>query len=130
MPIEICRSVRRHSREVRRCGVVAREELLFYLDEVAKGDAAAEGGGGGDEVGQAAGRGVAVWVIGGSICDVVDDVLIVGVGLLLGFGVGVFGEDEGGEGGGLGGGGGGVLGQDGGTIGNAGTGSELVLDQL
>ena len=109
MSIEIRRPVRRHSSEVRRYGVIAREELLFYFDQVAEGDTAAEGGGGGHEVGQAAGGGVTVGVVRRRICDVVDKVLVVGVGELLGFGVGVFGVEEGGEVGGLGGGGGGVF---------------------
>jgi len=52
----------------------------------------------------------------------VDVVLVVGVGEFLGFGVVDFGEDEGGEGGGLRGGGGGVFGEDGGAVGDAGAG--------
>ena len=129
MSIEIPRPIRRQSSEVRRCGVIAREKLLFYLDEVAKGDAAAEGGGGGDEVGQAAGGRVAVGVVRGRICDIVDEVLVVRVVELLGFVVVNFGEDEGGEGGGLGGGGGGVFGEDGGAVGDAGASIRLGTDQ-
>ena len=49
-------------------------------------------------------------MVGGSVGDVVDEVLVVGVGQLLRLGVVDLGEDEGGEGGGLGGGGGGVFG--------------------
>lgn len=58
---------------------------------------------------------------GGVVGDVVDEVLVVGVGEFLGaVAVVDFGEDEGGEGGGLGGGGGGVFGEDGGPVGDAG----------
>ncbi len=49
-------------------------------------------------------------MVRGGVGDVVDVVLVVGVGELLGLVVGDFGEDEGGEAGGLGGGGGGVFG--------------------
>jgi hypothetical protein len=49
-------------------------------------------------------------VLGGGGGDVVDEVGAVGVGKLLGLGVRDFGQDEGGEGGGLRGGGGSVLG--------------------
>ena len=56
------------------------EELLFDFDEVAEGDASAEGGGGDDEVGEAAGGGIGVRVVGGGVSDVVDEVLVVGVG--------------------------------------------------
>ena len=54
--------------------------MLFDFDEVAEGDAAAEGGGGDDEVGETAGGGVGVRVVGGGVSDVVDEVLVVGVG--------------------------------------------------
>ena len=54
--------------------------MLFDFDEVAEGDAAAEGGGGDDEVGEAAGGGIGVRVVGGGVSDVVDEVLVVGVG--------------------------------------------------
>ena len=57
-----------------------------------------------------------------------DEVLIVGVGKLLGFRVVDFGEDEGGERGGLRGGGSGVLGEDGGAVGDTGAWTELALD--
>jgi len=63
-----------------------------------------------------------VRVFGGRVGDVVDVVLVVGVGEFLGFGVVDLGEDEGGEGGGLRGGGGGVFGEDGGAVGDAGAG--------
>lgn len=99
--------------------IVAREELLFDFDEVAEGDAPAEGGGGDDEVGKAAGGGVARGMVRRGVGDVVDEVLVVRVGEFLGFVVIDFGEDEGGEGGGLGGGGGGVFGEDGGSVGDA-----------
>ena len=83
-------------------------ELFLNLDEIAKGYATAKGRGGDDKVGQpAGGRGVRVF--GGSIGDVVDEVLVVGVGQFLRRGVVDFREDEGGEGGGLRGGGGGVF---------------------
>lgn len=57
------------------------------------------------------------WGVG----DVVDVVLVVGVGELLRLVVRNFGEDERGETGGCGGGGGGVFGKDGGAVGYAGT---------
>ena len=89
--------------------VVAGEELLFDFNEVAKGDAAAEVGGGYDEVGESACRG-GRRVLGGGIGNVVYKVVIVCVGQLLGGFVFDLGEDERGEGGGLRGGGGRVLG--------------------
>lgn len=52
----------------------------FDFDEVAEGDAAAEGAGGDDEVGEAAGGGVGGGVVRGGVGDVVDEVLVVGVG--------------------------------------------------
>lgn len=97
------------------------QELGFDLDEVAEGDAAAEAARGDDEVGEAAGGGVRRGgVVRGAVGDVVDEVLVVGVGELLRGAVVDFGEDEGGEGGGLGGGRGGVFGEDGGAVGDAG----------
>jgi len=97
--------------------------LDFY--EVAEGDAAAEGGGGDNEVGEAACGGIAGRVVRGGVGDVVDEVLVVRVGEFLGLVVLDFGEDEGGEGGGLGGGGGGVLGEDGDSVGDAGAGESV-----
>ena len=85
--------------------------MFLDLDEVAEGDAAAEVGGGDDEVGEAAGAGVGGRrMIGWGVGDVVYEVLVVGVGQFLWGAVVNFREDEGGEGGGLGGGRGGVLG--------------------
>lgn len=78
--VEIRGTVRRQVGEVRVVGLVPREELLFDLDEVAKGDAAAEGAGGDDEIGEAAGAGVGGGVVGRRVGDVVDEVLVVGVG--------------------------------------------------
>ena len=49
-------------------------------------------------------------MVGGSVGNIVDVVLVVGVGQLLGFVVVYLWEDERGEGGCLGGGGGGVFG--------------------
>lgn len=119
--VERRRAIRRETREIRLLGFVPAEELVLDLDEVGEGDAAAEGGGGDDEIGEAAG-GEAVRVLGGRVGDVVDVVLVVGVGELLGFGVVDFGEDEGGEGGGVRGGGGGMFAEDGGAVGDAGAG--------
>ena len=84
------------------------EELLFDFDEVAEGDAAAEAGGGDYEVGESAG-GRGGRVFGRRVGDVVDEVVIVGVGQFLRGFVLDLGEDEGGERGGLRGGGGCVL---------------------
>jgi len=117
--VEVRSAVRGQVGEIGVLRIVAREELLLDFDEVAEGDAAPEGGGGDDEVGEAAGGGVAGRVVRGGVGDVVDEVLVVRVGQFLGFVVIDFGEDEGGEGGGLGGGGGGVFGEDGGSIGDA-----------
>lgn len=83
--------------------MVAREELFLDLDEVAEGNAAAEIAGGDDEEGETAGGGGVGRVFRGSIRDVVDEVLVVGVGQFLRGGMADFGEDEGGERGGLGG---------------------------
>ena len=58
----------------------------------------------------------------GAVGDVVHEVGAGGVGLLLGGGVGDFGEDDGGELGDLGGGGGDVFGEDGDVVGYAGAG--------
>lgn len=97
------------------------QELGFDFDEVAEGDAAAEAARGDDQVGEAAGGGVfRGWVVRRAVGDVVDEVLVVGVGQLLRGAVVDFGEDEGGEGGGLGGGRGGVFREDGGAVGDAG----------
>ena len=109
-PIEVRRSVGRQRCKVRAVDIVAGEKLLFDFNEIAKRDPAAETAGGDDEVGEAAGGGGGGGVFRGRVGDVVDEVLVVGVGELLWGGVGDFGEDEGGERGGLGGGGGGVFG--------------------
>lgn len=88
------------------------EEAGAELDEETEGDAAVDGRGVGyDQVGEAAGGGLGGvgGVFGGGGGDVVDVVGAVGVGEFLRGGVVDFGEDEGGEGGGLGCGGGGVF---------------------
>ena len=54
--------------------------MFFDFNKITEGDAAAEVGGGDDEVGEAAGGGVGGWVIRGGVGDVVDEVLVVGVG--------------------------------------------------
>jgi len=110
LSIKTRRTICRHGCKIRTFRIIAREKLLLYFHQVAEGYAAAEAAGGDDEVGQAAGGGVGGGVVRGGVGDVVDVVLVVGVGELLGLVVGDFGEDEGGEAGGLGGGGGGVFG--------------------
>ena len=82
--IECRGAVGRQTREIRVFRLVPAEELVFDLDEVGEGDAPAEGGGSDDEVCEAAGGG-AIRVFGGGVGDVVDVVLVVGVGELLGF---------------------------------------------
>ncbi|KAI6747770.1 hypothetical protein HG531_008312 [Fusarium graminearum] len=72
------------------------QEALADLEEVAKGHATAERRVGDDEEGETAG-GWVVSVLGGRLGDVVDLVLAVGVGKLLGVRVFDFREDEGGE---------------------------------
>lgn len=101
--IEAPRAVVGHVGEVGRLDRESIEEALADLEEEAKGDAAPEAGLGDYEEGETASVGV-VRVVGGCFGDVVDVVGAVGVGELLGGGVLNFGEDEGGEGGGLGGG--------------------------
>lgn len=77
--------------------VVAREELLFDFNKKAKGDTAAEGGGGNYEISETAGRGVSGGIIRWSIGYIVDEVLIVSVGEFLRSAVVDFGEDDGGK---------------------------------
>lgn len=78
--------------------VVGRKETLLDLDEEAKRHAAAKVGFRDDEIGQAR-RGEGVGMVGGGSCvgDVVDQVLVVGIGELLRGVVGDLGEDDGGE---------------------------------
>ena len=78
--VEISGAVGGQGGEIGGVGGVAREELFLDLDEVAEGDAAAETAGGDDEEGEAAGGGGVGRVFGGGIGDVVDEVLVVGVG--------------------------------------------------
>lgn len=78
--VEVRRAVGGQGGEIGGVGGVAREELFLDLDEVAEGDAAAEAAGGDDEEGEAAGGGGVGRVFGGGVGDVVDEVLVVGVG--------------------------------------------------
>lgn len=79
-------------------GVVRSKEALLDLDEEAKGYAAAEISFRDDEIGQARRR-KGIGMVGGGSCvgDVVDQVLVVGIGELLRGIVGDLGEDHGGE---------------------------------
>lgn len=90
------------------------KEALADLEKVAKGHTAAQSGLGDDQEGETAGGGVIV--LGGRFGNVVDVVVAVGVRELLRGLVCDFGENEGGEGGGLRGGGGGALGKYGAVV--------------
>lgn len=89
-----------HVGKIARLGKLG-EEAPAHLDQVAKGDAATEGGVGNDEKGQAAGRGV-VRVLRGRLGYVVNLVATVRVRELLRLVVLDFREDEGGQRRGLG----------------------------
>lgn len=95
------------------------EKTLLDFDEEAKRDTAAERGIRNHKIGEAASRGGG-GVFGGGVGDVVDEVLVVGVGKFLGFRVVDFGKDKGGETGCLGGGGGSMFGKDCGVMRDAG----------
>ncbi|ROW09700.1 hypothetical protein VMCG_02453 [Cytospora schulzeri] len=95
-------------------GRVLGEEALADLEQEAEGDAAAEGRLGHHQEGEAAGGGRVM--LGRGLGDVVDVVVAVGVGELLGRVVLYFGEDERGQGGRLGGGRGGAFGEDGAVV--------------
>lgn len=92
--------------------------LDFY--EVAEGYAAAEAGAGDDQVGKAASGGIRRRVIGGRVGDVVDVVLIMGIGQFLWLVVRYFWEYQRGKTGCLRGGRGGVFSQNSGAISYAG----------
>lgn len=84
--------------------------MLLDLYKVAERYTTAEPTRSDNKVGQTTRRRVGGGVVGRCVGDVVDEVLIVGVGQLLGLVVGYLGEDDGGETGGGAGGGGGVFG--------------------
>lgn len=92
------------------------EEALLDLDEEAERNAPPQRGVCDDEVRQPAGRGMRRGVFGGRGGDVVDVVIVVRVGKLLGRRVADLGQDEGGEGGGLRGCGRGVFAENGGMV--------------
>ena len=100
--------------------VVSSAEALLDLDEEAKRHATAEVGFRDDHVSEV-GRIERVGLAGGGagVGDVVDEILVVGVGELLRRVVGDLGQDDGGEAAGAGGGGDGVLGEDGVFVGDA-----------
>ena len=95
------------------------QEALLDLEQKTEGYPSTDVGVCDDEVSEAAGGWVGAGVIGGSVGDVVDVVLVVGVGELLWRVVGDLREDQRCERGGAGGGGCGVLGEDGCAIGDA-----------
>ena len=109
-----------HVGKVRQADGESAEEALADLEEEAEGHAAAEGGVGDDEEGEAAGRETGAGVVRGRVGNVVDLVVAVGVGELLRGAVLDLGEDEGGERRGLGRGRGDALGEDGRAVGDAG----------
>ena len=81
--VEFGGPVRGYAGEVRVRDVIAGQEALFDLDQIAEGDASADFDARDHDVGEAAGGGVgavAGAVFGGGVGDVVDVVLVVGVG--------------------------------------------------
>lgn len=98
------------------------EKSLLDLHEEAKGDSSSQVGFGDDEIGQACCAESVGARGGGGIGDVVDEIVVDGVGEFRRFVVGDFGQNDGGEVGGGGGGCGcaaGVFAEDGGVVGDA-----------
>ena len=73
------------------------EEFFFYLDEIAKGYPPPETAGSNDQVGKTTCRRGGRGILGGSIGNVVDEVLVVGVRQFLRGRMVYLREDERGE---------------------------------